>query len=77
MYPLNFPNYLKKGTLDVPPIHYTVKKIKRFLDFFDQTSLGLGLGKLFTARESLVTSQLGTGIAEPSFTVYIVLINVS
>jgi len=36
----------------------TVKKIMRFLDFFDQTFQGLGLGKLFPARESLVSDIL-------------------
>jgi len=32
-----------------------LKKLTRFLDSFDQTFLGLGLGKLFPARESLVS----------------------
>jgi len=35
-----------------------MKKITRFLDFSDQTFLGLGLGKLFPARESLVSDIL-------------------
>jgi len=34
---------------------YTVKKITRFLDLFDQTFLGRGMGILFPARESLVS----------------------
>ena len=44
----------------------------RFLDFFDQTSRGLGLGNLFPARESLVSDfQAGDGnTAKPFFTVY-------
>jgi len=33
----------------------TEKKITRFLDFFYQIFLGLGLGKLFPTRESLVS----------------------
>jgi len=34
---------------------HTVKKFTRFLDFFDQTSLGLELGTLFLAMEILVS----------------------
>jgi len=39
----------------------------RFLDFLNQTLLGLGMGKLFPARESLVSDiSAGDGnIAKP------------
>jgi len=52
-------------------LHRT-KKNTRFLDFFDQTFLGLGLGKLFLTRESLVSDiPAGDGnIAKPFMTVY-------
>jgi len=44
----------------------------RFLDFLDQTFLGLGLGRLFPARESLVCDfpARDWNIAKPFFTVY-------
>jgi len=54
--------------------NYTEKKIARFLDFFDQIFMGVGLGKLFPARESFVSDvPAGDGnIAKPFFTVYTV-----
>jgi len=49
------------------------KKLRDSWICFDQTSLGLGLGKLFPARESLV-SDIPAGdenTAKPFFTVYV------
>jgi len=39
-------------------IWHTVKKIRDSWIYFDQTFQGLGLGKLFPARESLVSDIL-------------------
>jgi len=46
-----------------------VKKLSRFLDFFDQTFLGLELSGLFPARESLVSDipAEDENIAKPFF----------
>jgi len=52
-------------------VPYTVKK--KFRDSFicfDQTFLGLGMGKLFPARESLVIPAGAGNTAKPFFTVY-------
>jgi len=54
------------------------KNVRDSWIFFDQTFLGLGLGKLFQARESLVSDILAgdRNVAEPFFTVYVKLVTI-
>ena len=49
------PTHVRSGVLTV---HYTVKNVRDSWICFDQTLLGLGPGKLFPARESLVCDIL-------------------